>query len=105
MTGAPIRTGPMEMGCSLRMGGAQIRAKTLAGKVGLGYAAGMTGQGRIVALLVAAGSGRRVGAVCGRVAVGGGIASVGVAGGRGRGGVRDGGVGGWGGGGGCGGGG
>jgi 2-C-methyl-D-erythritol 4-phosphate cytidylyltransferase/2-C-methyl-D-erythritol 2,4-cyclodiphosphate synthase len=51
----------MEMGCSFRMGGAQIRAKTLAGKVGLGYAPRMTGQARIVALLVAAGSGSRAG--------------------------------------------
>jgi hypothetical protein len=36
MTGESIRTGPIWMGDSLLMGGAEIRAKTLAGKVALG---------------------------------------------------------------------
>jgi 2-C-methyl-D-erythritol 4-phosphate cytidylyltransferase/2-C-methyl-D-erythritol 2,4-cyclodiphosphate synthase len=49
------------MGDSFGMGGAQIGAKALAGKAGLGYAAAMGTRGKTVALLVAAGSGSRVG--------------------------------------------
>jgi 2-C-methyl-D-erythritol 4-phosphate cytidylyltransferase/2-C-methyl-D-erythritol 2,4-cyclodiphosphate synthase len=51
----------MSRGGRVRMGGGEIRAKTLAGKAGLRYPAAMTADGRIVALLVAAGRGSRAG--------------------------------------------
>jgi 2-C-methyl-D-erythritol 4-phosphate cytidylyltransferase/2-C-methyl-D-erythritol 2,4-cyclodiphosphate synthase len=58
MTGESIRTDPIWMGDSLLMGGAEIRAKTLAGKVSARYETAME---RMTALLVAAGSGSRAG--------------------------------------------